>query len=83
MRYPRGVDRVTFRIDLTKEPRTIDLTFHLPGRKILVRGIYKLESTTAGDILTHCRVSRQDLPRPKEFKTTKSAGMLFVWKRAR
>jgi uncharacterized protein (TIGR03067 family) len=83
MQSPNWVDSGTFRIDLSKKPKTMDLTYNLPRRKLLLRGIYKLDSTTAGYTLTLCRVSRQELPPPKEFKTSKSAGVLFVWKRVR
>jgi RNA polymerase sigma-70 factor (ECF subfamily) len=83
MKHPNGVNKVTVRIDLTKKPKTIDLTFQFPRRTIQVRGIYKLDSTTEGDTLTLCRVDNQALPRPKEFKTTKRAGLLYVWQRAK
>jgi uncharacterized protein (TIGR03067 family) len=81
--YPGGVDRATIRIDPTKDPKTMDLTFRGPGGgKVLTRGIYKLVSTTEGDTLTLCREGRRGRPRPKGFKTTRSAAILFVWKRA-
>jgi uncharacterized protein (TIGR03067 family) len=83
MTYPGGVDRATIKVDPTKDPKTIDLSFRFPGgRTILVRGIYRLDSTTDGDTLTLCRVDQRGLPRPKEFKAPKK-GILFVWKRTR
>ncbi len=80
--YPGGVMQGTMRIDPGKDPKTMDLTFQAPGRKIPTRGIYALGSSSEGDTLTLCRVSQPGLPRPKEFKTTDKAGLLFVWKRA-
>ena len=83
VKYPAGVDKATIQIDPKKDPKTIDFTFkHPTGGKILTRGIYALASTTDGDTLTLCRVDQRGRPRPKEFKTTRSAGILFVWKRA-
>jgi uncharacterized protein (TIGR03067 family) len=91
--HPQGSDKATMKIDPTKEPKTIDLAFSslgamgtslkLPaGRKIVSRGIYKLEYKQGeGEILTLCRVDEPRLARPKEFKTTDTTGILFVFKR--
>jgi RNA polymerase sigma factor (sigma-70 family) len=83
MRYPDGVMRATIRLDPTKNPRIMDLTFESPAGGILVRGIYQLEYNRDGDILTHCRQDDRRLPRPKEFKTTPKSGLLFLWKHAK
>jgi uncharacterized protein (TIGR03067 family) len=63
----------TFKIDPTK--KTLDLIHDTNGRKLTSLGIYKLE----GDTLTLCHAPAPK--RPKEFKTTKEAGILVVWKR--
>jgi uncharacterized protein (TIGR03067 family) len=72
--------KMTFKIDPSKDPKTIDLTIKSGGK--VSRGIYKLE----GDTLTVCRTFA-DAERPKEFKTPAgeqaAAGQLIVWKRAK
>ena len=70
--------KATFKIDPSKNPKTIDLTFEFNKKGTPSRGIYKLE----GDTLTLCRTAG-DRERPKEFKTTEEAGILVVWKRAK
>lgn len=80
--YPGGKDKLTIQIDPGKDPKTIDFTFKAPSATVRSRGIYTLGSSTDGDTLTLCRVDQKGLPRPKEFKTTESTTMLFVWKRA-
>jgi uncharacterized protein (TIGR03067 family) len=72
-----GVD-TTFKIDPSKNPKTIDLTFKLGEKENRSLGIYKLED----DLLTMCRTTG-GADRPKEFKTTEDAGILVVWKRAK
>jgi uncharacterized protein (TIGR03067 family) len=93
MTHARGIDEAMIRIDPTKDPKAIDLTFWslgamgstvrlAPGRKITSRGIYKLEYKGGGvDTLTLCREDNPRVTRPKEFKTTQRAGMLLVFKR--
>ena len=88
MTHSRGVDKAIMKIDPAQEPKTIDFTFtslgamgntyKLPaGRKIVSRGIYKLVySEGDGETLTVCRVDQPRVARPKEFKTTDSAGVL-------
>ena len=73
-----GTNEATFKIDPSKDPKTIDLTFKRADEAIPSRGIYKLE----GDTLTLCRTVG-DRERPKEFKTTADAGQLVVWKRTK
>lgn len=70
--------KMTFRIDPTRDPRTIDLTIKSDGQEAVLLGIYKLD----GDTLTLCRTNG-DGDRPKEFKTTADAGVLVVWKRVK
>jgi uncharacterized protein (TIGR03067 family) len=73
-----GESKMTFKIDPSKDPKTIDFTFKSGNKDIVSRGIYKL----AGDTLTLCRTTG-DTDRPKEFKTTAVAGVLVEWKRAK
>jgi uncharacterized protein (TIGR03067 family) len=73
-----NAETVKFKIDPSKDLKTIDMTFVGPaGNESRWLGIYKLE----GDTLTICRVAAP-FERPKEFKTTNDAGFLLVWKRA-
>jgi uncharacterized protein (TIGR03067 family) len=68
----------TFKIDPSKDPKTLDLTIKVGDKEKVSQGIYKLE----GDTLTVCR-PEDNGERPKEFKTTVEAGILVVWKRAK
>jgi uncharacterized protein (TIGR03067 family) len=71
---------MTLKIDPSKDPKTIDLTFKLRGKQMVSLGIYKLE----GGTLTVCRsLTTPDPQRPKEFKTTEKDGMLVVYKRVK
>jgi len=73
-----GGNKATFKIDPSKNPKAIHLTFKAGDTEVVSRGIYKLD----GDTLTLCR-TQGDRERPKEFKTTAEAGGLVVWKRAK
>ena len=68
--------RATVKLDPSKDPKRLDLLFEFPRRKILSRGIYKLED----DTLTLCRTMGA-IPRPEQFKTTERVGFLIVWKK--
>lgn len=68
----------TFKIDPSKDPKTIDLTRKVGEKEIVLRGIYKVD----GDTLTVCRAGAEH-ERPKEFKVTAEVGLLQVWKRVK
>jgi uncharacterized protein (TIGR03067 family) len=71
--------KMTFKIDPSKDPKTMDLTIRVQDRETISRGIYKLE----GDTLTVRRTTETgDVERPQEFSTTPEEGLLAVWKRA-
>ena len=69
----------TFKIDPSKNPKTLDLIFKLGEKEMVSRGIYKLEV----DTLTLCRVTEKDTARPKDFKTTAEEGILVTWQRTK
>jgi RNA polymerase sigma factor (sigma-70 family) len=72
---------MTFHLDPTKEPKTIDLEYFLGNDKVLGRGIYRLE----GNRLTICyRFHKADQPpeRPSQFVTHPDAQeLLFTLQR--
>jgi len=70
---------VTFKLDPSKDPKAIDMTFKVNGEEAALKGIYKLD----GDTLTLCRTMSPDAGRPTEFKTSADGGVLTVWKRAK
>lgn len=69
--------KMTFTIDPSQNPKTIDLTMKSGDKVAHSRGIFKVE----GDTLTVCRTGGET-ERPTEFKTTPESGVLVVWKRA-
>ena len=70
---------IAFKLDPSKDPKAIDLTFKVDGKETALKGIYKLD----GDTLTLCRTDSPDAARPTAFKTTGDGGVLAVWKRAK
>lgn len=74
----RQVGEATFKVDPSKDPKRIDMTFKVDGKDVDSRGIYKLN----GDTLTLCRASGKT-ERPKEFKGKNDRYNLEVWKRVK
>lgn len=70
---------LTFKVDPTKDPKTIDITYTkgtYKGRTL--QGIYKIE----GDTLTMCRAIEPDEKRPTDFTAKEGSGRtLLVCKR--
>jgi uncharacterized protein (TIGR03067 family) len=71
--------RMTFKLDPTKTPKTIDMKIiEGPCEGQTFHGIYTLE----GDIFRICRHVDLDMERPKEFTTLPDSGIMIVtWKR--
>ncbi len=63
---------VTFKLDPTKKPKTIDLVD--VEKKRLIRGIYSLD----GDKLTVCDRGSEKGERPTEFATKADSGLVLV-----
>lgn len=70
-----------FKLDPTKQPRTIDMTAQEGTYKDkVVQGIYELK----GDELKLCLPNKDDVPRPTEFKAPENSRLVFmVLKRAK
>jgi uncharacterized protein (TIGR03067 family) len=69
---------VTFRIDPSRVPAAIDLTYREEFESRTFRGIYRLE----GDIFTICRPMRPGAPRPAALDAPADSGLvLLVMKR--
>jgi uncharacterized protein (TIGR03067 family) len=65
-------------LDPSSEPKAIDMTEQHGERKVVTKGIYKLD----GDTLTLRRATATgDVDRPHEFSTTPQEGLLVVFKR--
>ena len=76
----KSAAKLTFELDPTKKPKTIDLVDMDVDKKRYIRGIYSLE----GDILTVCynRDPKKEGDRPAKFATKPDTGfVLFVLKR--
>ncbi len=76
----RCAAKVTFKLDPTKKPKTIDLVDLDVEKERLIRGIYSLE----GDTLMVCyhRDPEKEGDRPTEFATKPDSGLvLFLLKR--
>jgi uncharacterized protein (TIGR03067 family) len=71
----------TYRVDPTKSPKEIDLTYlEGPIKGQPIAGIYLLE----GDTLKMCRCQEPNKDRPTEFATLAGSGLLLVvWKRVK
>ena len=76
--FTQGEAQGTFKIDATKTPKTIDLTFtNGPPKGITLRGIYELDETTY-----KLSVAKAGEDRPKVFDSkVKGVGSVQVLKR--
>jgi uncharacterized protein (TIGR03067 family) len=76
--WTQGEAKGTFKIDATKKPKTIDLTFtEGPPKGIVIKGIYELDETT----YKVC-VAKPGSDRPKVFDSkAKDGGSIQVLKK--
>jgi uncharacterized protein (TIGR03067 family) len=74
----KQVGDATFKIDPSKDPKRIDMTFKVEGDDLDSYGIYKLD----GDTLT-LRRAGDKAERPKEFKGKNDRYNFEVWKRVK
>lgn len=73
--FNRPISKVTFKIDATKTPKTIDSTPNGPAKSPPVLGIYEFE----GDKLKVCN-SRPGMPRPTSFDAKEGSNhTTVVW----
>jgi uncharacterized protein (TIGR03067 family) len=77
----RGAHEATLKLDPTKKPKAIDMTFvDGPNKGDTAEGIYKLDA----DTLTICRPRLPPHARPAEFTTKPGSDcFLVVWKRTK
>jgi len=68
-----GGQKYTFKIDASKDPKQLDLTF-ANNTNATFLGIYKLDD----DKLTFCREKTSGAGRPKEFKSTPKHDLLVL-----
>ena len=69
---------VSFKLDQTKNVKTIDMALSAGKEPEIGKGIYKLE----GDVFTLCRALDSTTERPKEFTTAADSGVFkVIWKR--
>jgi uncharacterized protein (TIGR03067 family) len=66
----------TFRVDQSREPKELDLTFLEEGREKVHHGIYKLD----GNKLTLCTNDQPGGPRPTAFAAAKGVSLMLLVK---
>jgi uncharacterized protein (TIGR03067 family) len=76
-----NMDKVsmTFKIDPTQDPKSIDLIRTIGEKKFVDKNIYKLDKDTL-TVRTRIPGSREDRERPKKFETVEG-GRIDVYKR--
>jgi uncharacterized protein (TIGR03067 family) len=72
--------KVTFKLDPSKNPKTIDMYFpDEPNAPKVIKGIYKIE----GDSFVMCRPQASEGDRPSDFFTSKTNDFFVVtWKKS-